>query len=256
VNVPSDRPWGRVEVGGHVCACRFDDGVVWLLDRSPLEGTTVETGVAPLADVRVLAPVEPTKVVAVGLNYRAHAHELAMNVKSEPIIFLKPATSVIGPGEPIVCPPRSEQVDYEAELALVVGRRCRHLTPATAPGAVAGYTCGNDVTARDLQRADGQWTRAKSFDTFCPLGPWVVPGAPSPRARVSAMVDGRVVQQGLVGDMIVDPLSLLVFVSSIMTLEPGDVLLTGTPPGVGPLAPGQIVTVEVEGIGALSNPVG
>jgi len=253
VNGPS---WGRVELEGHARPCCFDGDAVRLLDRPAFAEGVVETGVVPLAEVRVLAPVEPSKVVAVGLNYRAHADELAMDVKAEPIIFLKPASSVVGPGDVIVCPPRSDQVDYEAELALVVGRRCRHLTPATAPGAVAGYTCGNDVTARDLQRTDGQWTRAKSFDTFCPLGPWVVPGAPPAQARVSATVDGRVVQQGLVGDMIVDPLGLLVFVSSIMTLEPGDVLLTGTPPGVGPLAPGQTVTVEVEGVGRLTNPVG
>ena len=226
-----------------------------LLDRPAFEERAVETRVVPLTEARPLVPVEPTKVVAVGLNYKAHADELAMDVKREPVIFLKPATSVIGPGEPIVCPPRSEQVDYEAELGLVVGRRCRDLTPATAPGAVAGYTCGNDVTARDLQRLDGQWTRAKSFDTFCPLGPWVVPDAPAPTARVSAALDGVVVQEGLVGDMIVSPLDLLVFVSQVMTLEPGDVLLTGTPPGVGPLAPGQTVTIEVEGVGRLTNPV-
>ncbi|HMK92995.1 MAG TPA: fumarylacetoacetate hydrolase family protein [Thermoleophilia bacterium] len=248
-------PWGRVEVAGRAQPCLFDGDHARLLDRPAFDDRAAETAAVPLAQARVLAPVEPGKVVAVGLNYRAHADELAMDVKSEPIIFLKPATSVIGPGTPIVCPPRSEQVDYEAELGLVVGRRCRDLTPATAPGAVAGYTCGNDVTARDLQRLDGQWTRAKSFDTFCPLGPWVVPDAPSPTARVSAAVEGKVVQHGLVGDMIVAPLELLVFVSSIMTLEPGDVLLTGTPPGVGPLAPGQTVTVEVEGVGRLTNPV-
>ena len=247
--------WGRVEVADRACYAALDGDRVRLLDRAPFDDDAVATDVVTLADVRLLAPVEPTKVVAVGLNYRAHADELAMDVKSEPILFLKPASSVVGPGAPIVCPPRSEQVDYEAELALVVGRRCRDLTPATAPSAVAGYTCGNDVTARDLQRTDGQWTRAKSFDTFCPLGPWVVPDAPPATARVSATVDGRLVQQGLVGDMIVAPLDLLVFVSSIMTLERGDVLLTGTPPGVGRLTPGQEVTIEVEGVGRLTNTV-
>ena len=137
----------------------------------------------------------------------------------------------------------------------MVGRRCRNITPAEAADYVAGYTCGNDVTARDLQKLDGQWTRAKSFDTFCPLGPWIVPEAPSPEARVSARLDGAEVQHGLVGDMIVSPLELLAFASGVMTLEPGDVIMTGTPPGVGPLAAGQTVTVAVEGVGELTNPV-
>jgi 2-keto-4-pentenoate hydratase/2-oxohepta-3-ene-1,7-dioic acid hydratase in catechol pathway len=197
----------------------------------------------------------PGKVVAVGLNYRAHAEELSMTVQAEPILFMKPRTAVIGPGESIVLPARSAQVDYEAELAVVVGRRCKDVTTASAAGYVAGYTCGNDVTARDLQKLDGQWTRAKSFDTFCPLGPWIVPEAPSDRARVSALLDGAEVQHGFVGDMIVTPLELLSFVSGIMTLEPGDVVMTGTPPGVGPVRDGQTVSVVVEEVGALSNPV-
>jgi 2-keto-4-pentenoate hydratase/2-oxohepta-3-ene-1,7-dioic acid hydratase in catechol pathway len=178
-----------------------------------------------------------------------------MKVQAEPILFIKPSTTVIGPGEVIVRPARSAQVDYEAELALIVGRRCRDLTPSTAAQAVAGYTCGNDVTARDLQKVDGQWTRAKSFDTFCPLGPWAVRDAPPTTARVSASIDGAVCQEGRVGDMIVTPLDLLVFISGVMTLLPGDVIMTGTPPGVGPIVAGQIVTVSVEGVGELSNPV-
>ncbi len=147
------------------------------------------------------------------------------------------------------------RVDYEAELALVVGRRCKDVAPAEAAACVAGYTCGNDVTARDLQQLDGQWTRAKSFDTFCPLGPWVVAEAPSAEARVSALLDGAEVQHGHVGDMIVSPLELLAFVSGIMTLEPGDVLLTGTPPGIGPIRPGQTVSIVVGGVGRLDSPV-
>ncbi|HUT76326.1 MAG TPA: fumarylacetoacetate hydrolase family protein, partial [Polyangia bacterium] len=143
----------------------------------------------------------------------------------------------------------------EAELVVVVGRRCKGVAPAEAADHVAGYTCGNDVTARDLQRLDGQWTRAKSFDTFSPLGPWIVPEAPPPEARVSARLDGVEVQHGLVGDMIVSPLELLSFASGVMTLEPGDVIMTGTPPGVGPLVAGQTVTIAIEGIGELTNPV-
>ena len=253
---PLDRlPFGRVLVDGAPRHCLFDGDLVRLLDRPAYEAGAVERGAVAAAGVRPLAPVLPSKVVAVGLNYRAHAAELAMEVKAEPIIFIKPATTVIRPGEPIVMPPASAQVDYEAELALVVGRRCRSLSADEAADAVAGYTCGNDVTARDLQKVDGQWTRAKSFDTFCPLGPAVVRDAPPAGAAVTAAIDGAEVQRGRVGDMIVSPLELLVFVSGIMTLEPGDVLMTGTPPGVGPLAPGQVVTITVEGVGELSNPV-
>jgi len=253
---PLDRlPFGRVLVDGMPRHCLFDGDLVRLLDRPAYEAGAVEQGTVAGAATRPLAPVLPTKVVAVGLNYRAHAAELAMDLKPEPIIFIKPPSAVIGPGEPIVMPPASAQVDYEAELALVVGRRCRSLSADEAADAVAGYTCGNDVTARDLQKVDGQWTRAKSFDTFCPLGPWAVREAPPAEAAVTAALDGGVVQRGRVGDMIVSPLDLLVFVSGIMTLEPGDVIMTGTPPGVGPLAAGQVVTVAVEGVGSLSNPV-
>jgi len=158
-------------------------------------------------------------------------------------------------GAAIVRPARADQVDYEAELVVVIGRRCKNVVPTEAAEYVAGYTCGNDVTARDLQKLDGQWTRAKSFDTFCPLGPWIVPAAPSPGARVSARLDGVEVQHGVVADMIVPPLEFLAFVSGVMTLEPGDVIMTGTPPGVGPLLAGQTVTIAVDGIGELTNPV-
>jgi len=246
---------GRVAVAGDERHCRFAGDAVELLDRPAWEPGAAVTGEAALEGCRLLTPVVPGKIVAVGLNYRAHADEVAMQVHAEPILFMKPATAVIGPGETIVRPARSAQVDYEAELAVVVGRRCKDVTPVEAAAFVAGYTCGNDVTARDLQKLDGQWTRAKSFDTFCPLGPWIVTEAPSPEARVSARLDGVEVQHGFVGDMIVAPLELLAFASGVMTLEPGDVILTGTPPGVGPVAADQTVTVAVEGVGSLSNPV-
>ena len=261
--LPSDVPatppagaFGRALVDDDARHWRFSGDSVDLLDRSALDPDAKVVGETGLDDLRLLAPVLPGKVVAVGLNYRAHAAELRMETAAEPILFLKPATAVIGPGEAIVCPARSLQVDYEAELVVVVGRRCRGVTPEGAADVVAGYTCGNDVTARDLQQLDGQWTRAKSFDTFCPLGPWVVRGAPSPGARVRAFLDGVEVQHGLVGDMIVPPLELLAFVSGVMTLEPGDALMTGTPPGVGPLAAGQTVSVVVDGVGRLDNPMG
>ena len=246
---------GRVAVAGDERHCRFAGDAVELLDRPAWEPGAAVTGEAALEGCRLLTPVVPGKIVAVGLNYWAHADELAMQVQAEPILFMKPATAVIGPGETIVRPARSAQVDYEAELAVVVGRRCKDVTPVEAAAFVAGYTCGNDVTARDLQKLDGQWTRAKSFDTFCPLGPWIVTEAPPETARVSARLDGVEVQHGFVGDMIVAPLELLAFASGVMTLEPGDVILTGTPPGVGPVAAHQTVTVAVEGVGSLSNPV-
>jgi len=255
LSAPDLLPFGRVLVDGAPRYCLFDGDEARLLDRPAFAPEARETGVVALPGVALLAPVLPAKVVAVGLNYRAHAAELSMDVKAEPILFLKPPSAVIGPREPIVLPARSAQVDYEAELALVVGRRCRAVEPDAAAGCVAGYTCGNDVTARDLQALDGQWTRGKSFDTFCPLGPWIVRELPPAGAAVTAALDGAEVQRGRVGDMIVEPLALLSFVSKIMTLEPGDVLMTGTPPGVGPLAAGQVVTVEVTGVGRLSNPV-
>ena len=256
MSAPPAGALGRVAWRGADSWCRFlAGGVVELLDRPAWEERPVRLGEAPLADVRLLAPVVPSKVVAVGFNYRAHAAELATEVSAEPVLFLKPPTAVIGPGEPIVRPARSARVDYEAELAVVVGRRCKDVTPAQAQEYVAGYTCGNDVTARDLVPVDIQWTRAKSFDTFCPLGPWVVPQAPSAEARVSASVDGVEVQYGFIAEMMVSALELLAFASGVMTLLPGDVIITGTPPGVGPLAAGQTVTIAVEGVGELTNPV-
>ena len=252
---PPAGAFGRVAVAGAERHCRFAGDGIELLDRPAWEPGVRQTGESDLAAVRLLAPVEPGKIVAVGLNYRAHAEELAMAVQAEPILFMKPRTAVVGPGDAIVRPARSSQVDYEAELVIVVGRRCKDVSPAGAAQFIAGYTCGNDVTARDLQKVDGQWTRAKSFDTFCPLGPWIVAEAPSPEARVSARIDGAEVQCGFVGDMIVTPLANESSSSGVMTLEPGDVLMTGTPPGVGPLAAGETVTITVEGVGELTNPV-
>jgi 2-keto-4-pentenoate hydratase/2-oxohepta-3-ene-1,7-dioic acid hydratase in catechol pathway len=249
-------PFGRVLVEGVAHHCLFDGDRVRLLDRPAFEEGARETGVVGFAQCRLLAPVQPSKVVAVGLNYRAHAEEFHLEIPEEPILFLKPPSSVIGHGDAIARPSDMGRIDYEAELAVVIGQRCRGLAASTAARCVAGYTCANDVTARRLQKRDGQWTRAKSFDTFCPLGPWVVPVAPPPEASVTASIDGVEVQRGTVGDMIVPPLELVAFISRVMTLEAGDVILTGTPPGVGPIEVGQTVTVAVEGVGALTNPVG
>lgn len=198
---------------------------------------------------------QPGKIVAVGLNYRSHAHELGMAVPEEPVLFMKPPSSVIGPGDAIVIPSASQRVDFEAELAVVIGRTARNLGLEDAADCVAGYTCANDVTARDLQEKDGQWTRAKSFDTFCPLGPWVESEAPEPDAMVELVLKDETRQSAPVSDMIFSPLELVAFISRVMTLEPDDVILTGTPPGVGRLKAGDEVTVRIDGIGELVNNV-
>ncbi|HYY77795.1 MAG TPA: fumarylacetoacetate hydrolase family protein [Actinomycetes bacterium] len=209
----------------------------------------------PRAEVRLLAPVLPTKVVAVGRNYADHARELGNEVPPEPIIFLKPSTAVIGPGDGIVRPAGAGRVDYEGELAVVVGRLVRRLEAASSMQAVLGFTCANDVTARDLQAADGQWTRAKGFDTFCPLGPWIETDLDSSDLAIRTLVNGETRQQSRTSLLERDVASLLAFITSVMTLLPGDVVLTGTPAGVGPLEVGDRVEVEIEGIGVLGNQV-
>lgn len=202
-----------------------------------------------------LALGHPPKVIAVGLNYRSHAAELDMPVPDEPVLFLKPPTAVVGDGEDILLPPQAGRVDYEAELAVVIGRTARRVSATDAPGCILGYTCGNDVTARDLQERDGQWTRSKSFDTFCPLGPEVETEAPPSNALVELYLNGELRQSAPVSDMVFSPHELVAFISGIMTLEPGDIIMTGTPSGVGPLRDNDSVSVRIEGVGALTNPV-
>jgi 2-keto-4-pentenoate hydratase/2-oxohepta-3-ene-1,7-dioic acid hydratase in catechol pathway len=211
--------------------------------------------VGALSELRLLAPCRPTKIVAVGLNYAEHAAESHKEVPAEPLIFLKPPSSVIGPGESIVYPSTSQRVDYEAELAAVVGRRVRNVSAAEALDYVLGYTCSNDVSARDLQRQDGQWTRAKGFDTFCPLGPWIVTGLDPSDLAIESRVNGRVRQQSRTSQLIFSVAELMRHITQVMTLEPGDVILTGTPAGIGPLQPGDRVEIIVEGIGVLENSV-
>lgn len=212
-------------------------------------------GEVPLASAELLAPVIPSKVVCVGLNYRAHAAEMRHPLPAEPVLFLKPPTACVGPGAPILLPPASRRVEHEAELAVVMGQRARALTPEQAAAAVLGLTCANDVTARDLQARDGQWTRAKSFDTFCPFGPWVVTGLDPRDLLVEAFVNGTRRQSARTSDLVCGAFELVSFVSRVMTLLPGDLILTGTPAGVGPLSPGDTVEVRVEGVGSLVNPV-
>ena len=210
----------------------------------------------PIEDVRLLAPVLPSKVVAVGRNYAEHAKELGNEPPAEPLIFLKPSTAVIGPGDAIVRPGHvSKRVDYEGELAIVFGRLCRDVPEARVPEVIFGYTCANDVTARDLQARDGQWARAKGFDTFCPLGPWIETGIDPADLRLTTTVGGEIKQDSRTSLLIHGIATLVSYVTAAMTMLPGDVLLTGTPAGVGPLIAGDDVSVWIEGIGTLTNRV-
>ena len=209
----------------------------------------------PLGQTRLLAPILPSKVVAVGRNYADHAAELGNAVPDEPLIFIKPSTSVIGPGAPIQIPPSSSRVEFEGELAVVIGRPCRDVKAENASSVILGYTVANDVTARDLQRADVQFTRGKSFDSFCPIGPWIETELDPSDVEIRTELDDEVKQDGHTADMVHSVAAQIEFISAIMTLLPGDVILTGTPAGVGPMVAGQTVSVTVEGIGTLTNPV-
>lgn len=210
-----------------------------------------------LSRVRLLPPCAPTKIVCVGRNYPEHARELGNEVPAEPLIFLKPPSSLIASGDDIIYPALSQRVDYEGELGVIIGRRARNVNREKAMDYVLGYTCVNDVTARDLQKKDGQWTRGKGFDTFCAAGPCMVPKEEIDLAqlRVVTRLDGEVRQDGSAGDMLFPVDAIIAYITAFMTLEPGDLIATGTPPGVGPMQPGSTVRVEIAGIGALENRV-
>lgn len=245
----------RCRYGGRVWSGVLQEDLVCALEGDAAADPRPGRPIAPLEQVELLAPCLPSKILAVGLNYADHAAESGLALPAEPLLFLKPPSAVMGPEAPIVLPVLSQRVDYEAELALVVSRRCRNVPPGQASACILGYTCANDVTARDLQRRDGQWTRSKGFDTFCPLGPWIVTALDTSDLEVVARVNGDVRQRSSTRSLIFTVPQLLAFASAVMTLEPGDVLLTGTPAGVGPLRQGDVVEVEVSGIGVLRNPV-
>ncbi len=245
----------RFQKGGRDIYGVVDGLEVRALTAEPWAGGLPEGPKLRLSDVTLLAPALPTKVVCVGKNYRAHARELGSEVPKEPLIFIKPSTAVIGPGVPIRLPEASKEVHHESELALVIGRTVTGATPAEAKGAIFGWTCLNDVTARDIQRAEQHFTRSKSFDTFCPIGPVVETSLDPMEAVITCKVNGEQRQRGYARDMVVDPYALVAFISQVMTLLPGDVVSTGTPEGVGPIRRGEWVEVEVSGIGALRNPV-
>ncbi|MCD4524728.1 fumarylacetoacetate hydrolase family protein [Nocardioides sp. cx-173] len=238
-----------------------DDSVIVAIAGDPLYvGIKLLDQEHRLSDVRLLAPVLPrSKVVGIGRNYAAHAAELGNDLPAEPLMFLKPNTSVIGPDDPIYYPRQTQDLHYEGELAVVIGRICRDVPPEQATDVIHGYTIANDVTARDLQRSDGHFTRAKGFDSFCPLGPWIEtdldPQHFSDGVRLQTHLNGELVQDGSTADMIFDIPALIAHVSSVMTLLPGDVILTGTPEGVGPMEVGDEVEISIAGLGTLTNKV-
>ena len=244
----------RVEHGGQRRWAVETDGDWALLEGSPFErGWRRGGAMAPPA--RLYAPVTPTKIVAVGLNYRDHARERNKPLPGEPMIFLKPASAVVGPGDPIRLPPGVGRVDHEAELGIVIGRRATRVARGEAAAHVLGFTCVNDVTARDLQDRGVQYSHCKGFDTFAPIGPAIAVGLDPAALDVEGVVNGAVRQRSNTRELIFDVAALVAYISAVMTLEPGDVIATGTPAGIGPLAPGDTVTVRIEGIGELTSPV-
>lgn len=238
-----------------ICHGVIEGERVWKISGSPFDLWERQKDSLPLSGVRLLAPCLPSKIVAVGLNYTDHARELGMEMPKEPILFIKPCTSICGHGDPIFFPPSARQLDYEAELGIVIGRRAKAIDISDAPGYVLGYTCLNDVTARDLQKRDGQWTRSKSFDTFCPIGPCIETELDPTNLRVESFLNKELKQSSSTANQIFSPFFLISFISSVMTLLPGDVIATGTPHGVGPMKAGDEIDVVVEGIGRLKNRV-
>lgn len=237
--------------------CRYglaDDSTVTLISDEPFAAWEPE-GALGLNTAELLTPAVPTKIVCVGINYRAHAKEMGHALPVEPVIFLKPPTAINSPHGQIVIPPGVGRVDYEAELAVVIGRRTHRASAEDAQHNVLGFTCANDVTARELQKIDGQWTRAKGFDGFCPLGPWIDTDIEADDLRIQSFVNGEPRQDARTSDMIFDPYELVSFISHVMTLVPGDVVLTGTPSGIGEIVAGDTVEVRIEGIGSLINTV-
>jgi 2-keto-4-pentenoate hydratase/2-oxohepta-3-ene-1,7-dioic acid hydratase in catechol pathway len=253
---PGGIAWGVVEAPAAAGSNPpFDSLTVAAIKDHPM-GPIEFTGERfAIGDVRLLAPILPSKVIAVGRNYAAHAAEMGSDVPERPLIFLKPSTSVIGTQDAIRLPVDSDQVEHEAELAVVIGKLAKDVPREQALGVVFGYTCANDVTARDQQRADVQFTRAKGYDSFCPIGPWIETTFDPSAVRVRALVNGRTKQDGNTSDMIFDVATIVSFMSHVMTLVPGDVILTGTPEGVGRIVAGDTVTIAIDGLGELTNPV-
>jgi 2-keto-4-pentenoate hydratase/2-oxohepta-3-ene-1,7-dioic acid hydratase in catechol pathway len=246
----------RIETAGGPRWGRIEGGLVTLLSAAPWRDSRPLGGAVPLAGARLLPPCEPGKIVCVGLNYKAHAEEQGKELPAEPLIFLKATSALLPPGGTVVLPAQSRQIEFEGELAVVIGRRASHVTVADALGHVLGYTCADDVSARDIQKREKVYTRAKGFDTFCPVGPWLETDISDPQAlTIELRVNGARRQHSPTSDQIFGVAKVIAFISEIMTLEPGDLISTGTPSGVGPLAAGDRVEIEIPGIGTLRHGV-
>ena len=233
----------------------LEDGQISLYEDSPFAGGVPGSQKVPLDEAKLLAPCEPSKVVAVGLNYKAHAKEVNKPLPEEPMIFIKPSTSVIGPGDNIIYPPQATRVDHEAELAIVISKTCKRVSEADAAQYILGYTCLNDVTERKMQAKDIQYTRAKGFDTFCPLGPAIALDVDPSDIYVRSYLNGEIKQDSRTSDLIFSVGKVVEFISSVMTLNPGDVIASGTPSGISPMADGDVIAIELENIGRLENKI-
>lgn len=245
----------RYREGGNIKWGVVEDNNIREMVGDPFEHFHPLSKTKRIEEVRLLSPCLPSKIVALGLNYRDHAAEVKMELPKEPLLFLKPSTSVIGPGEPIVYPKMSKRVDYEAELAVVIRKTATAVPEERAAEYILGYTCFNDVTARDLQPKDGQWTISKSFDTFAPIGPWIVTDIDPRQLDISSYLNGERRQHSNTKQLVFAPYQLVSFISRVMTLLPGDVIATGTPSGIGPMSVGDRIEIIIEGIGTLSNSV-
>ncbi len=246
----------RMETAGGPRWGRIDGELVTLLSAAPWHDGRPIGGAVPLAGARLLPPCEPSKIVCVGLNYKAHAEEQGKELPAEPLLFLKAPSALLAPGGAVLLPAQSRQVEHEGELAVVIGKRASHVRAADALAHVLGYTCVDDVSARDIQKREKVYARAKGFDTFCPVGPWLATDIADPQAlTIELRVNGELRQRGPTSDQIFPVAEVIAFVSEIMTLEPGDLISTGTPPGVGPLVAGDLVEIEIPGIGTLRHGV-
>lgn len=231
----------------------IEDRTIRVMHGNYFYGYHVTNQVFELSEVELLPPVLPSKIIAIGLNYKDHAQEMQFQIPEEPLIFLKPSTCVIGHEQSIIHPTMSNRIDYEGELAIVIGKITKNVSEETANDYILGATICNDVTARDLQKKDSQWTRAKGFDTFAPLGPWIVTGIDYNNLAIETRLNGKVVQSSNTSNMIYKPVQLVAHISKIMTLYPGDIIITGTPSGIGPMNKGDIIEIEIENIGTLRN---
>lgn len=243
----------RVQGAGGAQWAIVEGDSVYQLNGSPWDSPSRGARIGDLGSARLLAPCQPTKVICIGLNYRAHAAESGQEVPKEPLMFLKPPTSVIGPGEDVIWAPGSERIDYEAELAVVFKKRAKNVAPGAYKDYVLGYSCANDISARDFQRGDGQWARAKGSDTFCPLGPWIETDVDPSDLRISGQLNGKTKQDSRTSDLVFNVDSLISHLTKYFTMDPGDVLITGTPAGIGPMNPGDEYEVTIEGVGSLKN---